>query len=538
MGRTVAAAGDQAETPGVSARPTGRGDGLDRLFSLAIASSLVVTVLVVLHGIDGHVIQPAADLVLDTTAAVVCVTLTALAWARYRERRVIAAAYHAAAFMALGAAYTVGVLVSLQHSASDGGLSTPENAQVLVFATARIAAALLFVIAGAFTHRPSYGWNPAWILVAPTLAVLVAALVARWIDPPPDALQIVVFPDASGLPHVTPFGALVYLATSVLFFVGAFVSRGLWRTGRAVIDGWIAIGLVFAGFAELHSILYPSAHPGQVATADLLRLVCSGCLLAGLASALRADQRELRSANIELGELRDAEVEHAASEERTRLARELHDGLAQDLWLAKLRAGELVGMQGLSAEARRAAEGAVAAIDIGLTEAREAVAALRGPAHSDSGFCSVVQQSVEEHGDRFGLRVEFTFEGDHVSTIPARTQAEILRIAQEAVANVAKHAEATLVGVRLSIAGGRITLRIADNGHGFAVSSPSVTGFGMTTMRERAALIGGTVRVTSSPDSGTLVIVSAPITPPPKVGPAPPRIAADRAVADRAVAES
>jgi signal transduction histidine kinase len=537
MGRTVAAAGDRLDTSDVSARPAGGRDLLDGLFALAIVSSLVVTLLVLLHGIDGHVLQPAADLVLDTTAAVVCVTITTLAWARYRERRVVAAAYHAAAFMALAAAYMLGVLVSLQHSVTNGGLSEPENAQVLVFAIARIAAAVLFVIAGSFTWRRSYGWSPAWILVAPTLAVLLSELVARVVGPPPDALQIVTFPDASGLPDVAPFGALIYLVTSILFFIGAFVSRRLWRDGRAVIDGWIAIGLVFAGFAELHAILYPSAHPGQVSTADLLRLACSGCLLAGLASALRADQRELRSANIELEQLRDAEVEHAAAEERNRLARELHDGLAQDLWLAKLRAGELVGMPGLPAEARRAAESAVEAIDIGLTEAREAVAALRSSAHSDSGFCSVLQQSVEELGDRFGLRVEFAFEGEHTSTIPARTQAEMLRIAQEAVANVAKHAEATLVGVRLSITGGRITLRIADNGQGFSVASPSRTGFGMTTMQERAALIGGTVRVTSSPDAGTLVVASVPLAPPPTVRPVVPRGAHDRVVTDRGATE-
>ena len=143
-------------------------------------------------------------------------------------------------------------------------------------------------------------------------------------------LQIIIFLDSSGLPQVTPFGALIHMSTSVLFFAGAYVSRALWRTDRAVIDGWIAVGLLFAGFAELHGTLYPSAHPGQVSTADLLRLACSVGLLAGLASSLQSDQRELREANAELGELRDAEVERAAVEERARLARELHDGLARN----------------------------------------------------------------------------------------------------------------------------------------------------------------------------------------------------------------
>ena len=249
------------------------------------------------------------------------------------------------------------------------------------------------------------------------------------------------------------------------------MSRNLWHAGRSVIDGWIAVGLVFAGFAELQWTLYPSAHPGQVSTADLLRLVCSACLLAGLASAFRASQRELRTANIELEQLHDSEVERAALEERTRLARELHDGLAQDLWLAKLRIGELVSMEDLSVEARRAAESGLAAIDVGLGDAREAVATLRSSAHSDSGFCNLVRRTVEDYGDRFGLRVEFTFEGDHTTRIAPRTQAEILRITQEALTNVARHADATLVGVRLVIRDDRITLRVADNGRGFDVAT-------------------------------------------------------------------
>ena len=371
----MAAGGELSVSPGTFARPSRAGETLDRLFALAIAVCVIATLLVLLPGIHGHAILPTLDLVLDTVAFVACASLTALAWSRFRERKVIAAAYHAAAFLALAVAYGIGVLVSLQHGESIGSLEQPQNVQVLVFAVARLAAAVLFVIAGVFTGRRTYGWNPAWILVAPTLAVLVAGLVGQWVDPPPDALQIIRFGDASGLPQVTPFGAIVHLVTAVLFFMGAYASRVLWRASRSVIDGWIAVGLVFAGFGELHWTLYPSAHPGQVSTGDLLRLACSVCLLVGLAGAFRAGLRELRAANVELAGLRDADVERAALEERTRLARELHDGLAQDLWLAKLKTGELASMDGLPAEAHRAALDAVAAIDVGLGEARQAVAA-------------------------------------------------------------------------------------------------------------------------------------------------------------------
>jgi two-component system NarL family sensor kinase len=121
---------------------------------------------------------------------------------------------------------------------------------------------------------------------------------------------------------------------------------------------------------------------------------------------------------------------------------------------------------------------------------------------------------VEDHGDRFGLRVEYTFVGDHDARIAPRTQAEVLRIAQEALANVARHADATVVGVRLAIKGGRITLRIADNGRGFDAASIGPDRYGIASMRERTALIGGRLRIASRPESGTLIVLTAPFAGP------------------------
>jgi signal transduction histidine kinase len=347
----VAAVGDKvdrAASPGRSSRIVGP---LDRLFLLAIVLGLLATVLLAASGIHAHAIHPTLDLAIDTAALIVCIALTTLAWARFRERRVVAAAYHAAAFMALAVAYGIAVLITLEVG---GRVTSSENPQVLVFAVARLAAATLFVIAGVYTRRPTYGMSPVWILLAPTLAVVAAALAGRWLGPPPEVLQLVTFDSETALPEVTLSGAVIHLVTASLFFAGAYASRRLWHTARSAVDAWIAIGLVFAGFAELHWVLFPSSHPGQVSTADLFWLACSGCLLAGLASALRATLRDLRRANTELAQLRDAEVQRAAMEERTRLARELHDGLAQDLWLAKLRIGELAGMEHLPVEARRA----------------------------------------------------------------------------------------------------------------------------------------------------------------------------------------
>ncbi len=260
-----------------------------------------------------------------------------------------------------------------------------------------------------------------------------------------------------------------------------------------------------------------------MSTADLLRLVCSACLLAGLASAFRASQRELRTANVELAELRDAEVERAATEERTRLARELHDGLAQDLWLAKLRAGELLAMDGLPVEARRAAESAAAAIDVGLADAREAVAALRSSGARRlraSATWSAGPSRTTETGSASGSSSRS--KADHTTNIAPRTQAEILRIVQEALANVARHAQRH--GRRRAPRDQRTTgsrSAIADNGRGFDTGGRPTASYGLVSMRERAALIGGRLRVASRPESGTLVILTAPLPPAAPARPTP-----------------
>ena len=83
--------------------------------------------------------------------------------------------------------------------------------------------------------------------------------------------------------------------------------------------------------------------------------------------------------------------------------------------------------------------------------------------------------------------------------------------------NVARHADATVVGVRLRIQGNRVSLRVVDNGRGFVVSRAAGDSFGLASMRERAALIGGRLRVASQVGIGTGVVLFAPLTRPPSL---------------------
>lgn len=225
----------------------------------------------------------------------------------------------------------------------------------------------------------------------------------------------------------------------------------------------------------------------------------------------------LRSANDALERLRASEMERAAVEERGRLSRELHDGLAQALWLAKLKVIRLLAQPGLDAETRELATETAAAVELGLNEARQAVLAMHTSATTDSAFSVLLERYVNDYGDRFAIPVEFSSD-DVIPQLPARTQAELLRIAQEALANVHRHAQASSVGVSVAVNEDEVTLSIVDNGRGFDVDEVSDSKFGLSAMRERAGLIGGRLRISSILGSGTTVCVSAPLRP--MLGPA------------------
>jgi two-component system nitrate/nitrite sensor histidine kinase NarX len=160
-------------------------------------------------------------------------------------------------------------------------------------------------------------------------------------------------------------------------------------------------------------------------------------------------------------------------------------------------------------EARLLAVEVSDAIDSALAEARQAVMALR-PQLEGGSLVDVIERYVEDFGDRFGVKAEF--EGDGTPpTLPPRAQAEVLRILQEALNNVRKHADATAVRVRLMARPGLVRLEVADNGRGFEPGQVGSDRFGLESMRERAALIGGRLAVDSTPHDGARITVELPV---------------------------
>jgi signal transduction histidine kinase len=152
----------------------------------------------------------------------------------------------------------------------------------------------------------------------------------------------------------------------------------------------------------------------------------------------------------------------------------------------------------------------------GLAEARQSIWALRS---QDTGeqTLPVNLRRVTERAGGHNLEAKFSVHGAY-RPLPPGTEREILRVAQEAIHNVEKHAAARHLSVRLEYEPSRVAMEVRDDGRGFSAEDDAAKPghFGFTGMKERAAAIGGTLEVTSEPGAGTSVRLSAAT---PKDGP-------------------
>ena len=204
----------------------------------------------------------------------------------------------------------------------------------------------------------------------------------------------------------------------------------------------------------------------------------------------------------------------ASEQERRRWARELHDDTLQGLaglgvmLGSALRAGSEQGV-------REGVESAIGQIREEVTKLRALVAELRPAALDEIGLRAAVESLVERTGSTQGLEIttEIALSADDEGAprLAPDVESTAYRIVQEALTNVGKHAEATTVSIRLVEADGRLDVAIQDDGLGFEPSAPR-TGFGLTGMRERVEMLGGSLTLESSPAGlGTLVQASLPV---------------------------
>ena len=212
-----------------------------------------------------------------------------------------------------------------------------------------------------------------------------------------------------------------------------------------------------------------------------------------------------------------AERELALVEERNRLAREIHDSLAQDLTaiIWQLNASEMV----VKAGGEAALESLSKVRDLAkesLQEARRSVWDLRsGPLKGLSLVEALERETAKTTGAN--IRTAFNVTGKE-RVMPGGVEAAVLRICQEGLANVLKHANASSVTVTVAYGKAGVELTVSDNGIGFDSNIPrqwdkDKGGFGMISMRERAQLLGGELTVESSMGSGTNVVAAIPAPP-------------------------
>ncbi|MEA2675927.1 MAG: hypothetical protein QOJ81_68 [Chloroflexota bacterium] len=467
------------------------------------------------------------DVAVNSLTLLAAASLAALALARYRESGRLAGLFQSSAFLLLGWVAFVNVAVNVLKVETQFGLSLggePEQLPIYIATISRLAAGAILVVAGAAAVnmvRRTPRVRRTLLLPAVTLSVITAVLyLIRTQFPNLDGLlppfigpagihDMIDLPNFAGpLPDVTGLATLIQAASVAIYLVGAWLYRRSYLRDGPVADGYLAVAMLVGAFAEVHFLFYPGVYGGLVTTSEALRLIFFVVLLLGINAESRSDLRALRTAYAALDRLRLSEAERATLEERTRLARELHDGLAQDLWFAKLKHERLVPF--VPEEQRPLATEVTEALDSAIAEARQAVVTMRAEDDRDISLEELLGRAVNDFAGRSGLRADFSA-ADLPQSLAPRTQVELLRVLQEALTNVRKHADATVVRVNAEVGDGQLQLSVIDNGRGFRPGETSGDGVGMQGMKERARLMGGELRVVSEPSAGTALHLTVPL---------------------------
>jgi signal transduction histidine kinase len=489
----------------------------DRLLAGVVIGLTALSFVSLLPGPVFEIRNTSLDLVLNTLTAVAAAGAAALAWIRYRIERELSALYETSAFVVLFStrALLIGITIAGHPERIGLTLDMPAQWPIYAWTLARLMTGVLLIFAaGASLHRTrrlrlpvlAQTVGPA-LLVLAVIAVLpsIEANLPRLIGP--EGLAA-LRGDSGATPGMDPAGLAIQMIVALFYLRGAQLYREIYREQRRRYAGYLSIALIVAAFGQLHWAILPGIYDPLVTTDDLLGATLSVILLLGIDAQSRSDVRALRLANARLHALRATDAQRAELEASARLAREVHDGLSQDLWLAKLKQGRLARIPDLSPAARGLTTELGDAVDRALGGARAVLATMRsgpeGPTIDES-----LERAVDDFSERFGIRTEFTSSGT-APALPSRTAAELLRVVLEALTNVHKHADATVVRVSAAWDSAAFEIAVTDNGRGFDPASIDGSSYGVKGMRERAALIGGEIEIISRPRDGTRVVVRVP----------------------------
>jgi signal transduction histidine kinase len=426
--------------------------------------------------------SPDAHLLLDTVDACVALLVTYLLWGRFRRSRRLQDMLLADGFLLLALAGIVPPTIAVVV-----GGHPSDVAGVWCAAAFRVLAVLL-VAAGALVGRAGLVRVRRRIGVVAAVLALVAVPVALWWarnllpEPlpgnPPASAEHPVITGHPALLAAQVVGAVAFAVASV-----AFARQASGR--RDALLTWLGPACAVAAFARVSYFLFPSLYTDWVYTGDLLRTASYVLLLVGAAR--------------EIGEYWTGWATATVLDDRRRLARELHDGVVQEL--AYMRSVTQTG--GLDRDDVR--QDLLGACDRAIDEARAAVDALGRSPEEPLGF--VLHRAARQVAERYGGHVLVDL--DDSIEVPHAQRHALVRITREAVSNALRHGRAQAVSIRLERDAARCRLVVQDDGRGFDLrTAGSSTGFGLTSMRERAAALPGTCEICSSVGHGTSVTVT------------------------------
>lgn len=407
--------------------------------------------------------SPAAHLVLETVNACVALLLAYLVYGRFRRTNTWQDLLLLQGLVVLGTANAL-LSITLMKSEPVGPFGSWLPPSLRIVGTLLIAVSALVPNRQA-RHR---GWRH-WAL-APAVAGMLL-------------LSALLYSQKASLPSASAATSnallLPQLLTLVFFSVAAVAFTLQARSRDDVLLRWLGPACAVGAFARLNYLLFPPDRPDWLYSGDLLR-TASYLLL-------------LIAAGREISRHWALQAEVAVVEDRRRLAREMHDGVLQELGYIRSEISTFDGPK---------VEQILGASDRALDEARQMLEALGRSDDEPLGF--VLHRAVEQLAQRYGVTLDLALDESIVVDRPQRHA--LVRIAREAVLNAVRHGKVNRVQVELSRDGDGCRLRISDDGPGFDPAQRQ-TGFGLISMRERAEALPGTFVLTTRPDEGTTVVV-------------------------------
>ncbi len=213
-------------------------------------------------------------------------------------------------------------------------------------------------------------------------------------------------------------------------------------------------------------------------------------------------------------EIRENEHQGAILTERERIAREMHDSLAQVLGATHLRLRALESRDEIRIAPHLSGE-IVAIADIcedAYGDVREAILGLRDSSKNDRGFLGNLRTYLEKFSQQCGMGTSLHCELEHELSLSPRAEVQVIRVIQEAMTNARKHSGGQRVVVRITESSSGTTFIVEDDGHGFNYDGSHLegVGFGLFIMHERLKLIKGTLTIDSAPGCGTRIIATVP----------------------------